>query len=203
MLPSIPRKSLKLPFHLHSIPSALTRSFFFNTGSGSSIGFGSIGNNCLNTSAVLTTRLYRTEPHLERPCVVFLRSFPALSTQFAAHAERKDAWMNRLWPLLLLVSLAPAQETRHFAFQYRFTVKNVPAGERLRVWMPAAHSDEFQEVKVVSATGDLGWRRTHESRFGNEMYYAETGKEWRGGVDICILCIEHITRAPPRGGAGA
>jgi transglutaminase-like putative cysteine protease len=95
--------------------------------------------------------------------------------------------MNRLWPLLLLVSLAPAQETRHFAFQYRFTVKNVPAGQRLRVWIPAAHSDEFQEVKVVSATGDLGWRRTHESRFGNEMYYAETGKAWRTDFSFEIV----------------
>jgi transglutaminase-like putative cysteine protease len=95
--------------------------------------------------------------------------------------------MNRLWPLLLLVSLASAQETRHFAFQYRFTVKNVPAGERLRVWIPAAHSDEFQEVKVVSASGDLGWRRTHESRFGNEMYYAETGKAWRADFSFEIV----------------
>jgi transglutaminase-like putative cysteine protease len=95
--------------------------------------------------------------------------------------------MNRLWPLLLLVSLAPTQETRHFAFQYRFTVKNVPAGERLRVWIPAAHSDEFQEVKVVSATGDLGWRRTHESRFGNEMYYAQTGKAWRTDFSFEIV----------------
>ena len=74
------------------------------------------------------------------------------------------------------VSFAPAQETRHFAFQYGFTVKDVPAGERVRVWIPAAHSDEFQEVKVISGSGDLGFRKTHESRFGNEMYYAETSK---------------------------
>ena len=35
------------------------------------------------------------------------------------------------------VLVAPAQETRHFAFQYSFTVKDVPAGERVRVWIPA------------------------------------------------------------------
>jgi len=101
--------------------------------------------------------------------------------------------MNRLWPLLLLVSLAPAQGTRHFAFQYRFTVKNVPAGERLRVWIPAAHSDEFQEVKVVSATGDLGWRRTHESRFGNEMYYADTSKAKQADLhfDVVYDVVRH------------
>ena len=88
--------------------------------------------------------------------------------------------LRKLWPLLLLVSisfsLASAQETRHFTFHYGFTVKNVPPGEKLRVWIPAAHSDQFQEVKVVSANGDLPLKPTHESRFGNEMYYAETSK---------------------------
>ncbi len=86
--------------------------------------------------------------------------------------------LRKLWlPLLLAtVSLASAQESRHFTFHYGFTVKNVPAGEKVRIWIPAAHSDEFQEVKVISASGDLGLKKTHESRFGNEMYYAEVSK---------------------------
>jgi transglutaminase-like putative cysteine protease len=78
--------------------------------------------------------------------------------------------------LLTTVSLASAQNTRHFTFHYGFTVKHVPAGERVRVWFPAAHSDEFQEVKVISANGDLKLKKTRESRFGNEMYYAESSK---------------------------
>ena len=86
--------------------------------------------------------------------------------------------LRKLWlPLLLAtVSLASAQETRHFTFHYGFTVKNVAAGERVRVWIPAAHSDDFQEVKVISANGDLKLKKTRESRFGNEMYYAESSK---------------------------
>ena len=78
--------------------------------------------------------------------------------------------------LLLLMVSAAAQEARHFTFHYAFTVKNVPGGERLRVWFPMAHSDAFQEVKVLSATGDLPLKKTHESRFGNEIYYAESSK---------------------------
>ena len=86
--------------------------------------------------------------------------------------------LRKLWLSLLLatVSLASAQETRHFTFHYGFTVKDVPAGERVRVWFPAAQSDDFQEVKVLSATGDLKLKKTRESRFGNEMYYAESSK---------------------------
>ena len=78
--------------------------------------------------------------------------------------------------LLALSSLVFAQEARHFTFHYAFTVKNVPAGEKLRIWIPAAHSDNSQEVKVLSATGDLPFKKTHESRYGNEMYYAEASK---------------------------
>ena len=86
--------------------------------------------------------------------------------------------MRKLWLLLLLatVSLASAQDSRHFTFRYGFTVKNIPPGERVRVWIPAAHSDDFQEVKVISANGDLKLKKTHESRFGNQMYYAESAK---------------------------
>ncbi len=84
--------------------------------------------------------------------------------------------------LFATVCVVPAQETRHFAFQYSFTVKDVPAGERLRVWVPAPHSDEFQEVKVISGRGDLGFRKTRESRFGNEMYYAQTSEARQADV---------------------
>jgi len=80
--------------------------------------------------------------------------------------------------LLLLVPgmSALAQSTRHFTFHYAFTVKNVPSGEKLRIWIPVSHSNDFQEVKVISATGDLPLKKTRESRFGNEMYYAEASK---------------------------
>src|SRR5271154_491570 len=81
-----------------------------------------------------------------------------------------------LFLLLTFARIASAQDTRHFTFHYAFTVKNVPAGEKVRIWIPQAHSDAFQTVKVVSATGDLPLKKTHETRYGNEMYYAEASK---------------------------
>ena len=48
-----------------------------------------------------------------------------------------------------------AQESRHFTFHYAFTVKNLPEGKTVRVWIPAAQSDTWQEVKVKSVKGDL------------------------------------------------
>jgi len=83
-----------------------------------------------------------------------------------------------LLPLLLLVfsGIALAQETRHFTFHYAFTVKDIPSGEKVRIWIPQSHSDAFQTVKVVSATGDLPLKKTHESKYENEIYFAEASK---------------------------
>ncbi len=88
----------------------------------------------------------------------------------------RKPWL--LLPLLLLTvaGIAPAQETRHFTFHYAFTVKDVPSGEKVRIWIPQSHSDAFQTVRVVSATGDLPLKKTRESKNGNEMYYVETSK---------------------------
>ena len=69
-----------------------------------------------------------------------------------------------------------AQDSRHFTFHYAFTVKNLPAGKKVRIWIPAAQSDAFQEVKIVSARGDLSLKKTRESKYGNEIYYAQAAK---------------------------
>jgi transglutaminase-like putative cysteine protease len=67
-----------------------------------------------------------------------------------------------------------AQDSRHFTFHYAFTVRNLPAGKKVRIWIPAAQSDAYQEVRIISAQGDLPLKKTSESKFGNEIYFAET-----------------------------
>ena len=89
--------------------------------------------------------------------------------------------------LLVFATIAAAQETRHFTFHYGFTVKDVSAGEKVRIWIPQAHSDAFQVVKVASATGDLPLKKTHESKYGNEMYYAEASKAKRPELHFEIV----------------
>jgi transglutaminase-like putative cysteine protease len=53
-------------------------------------------------------------------------------------------------------------------------VKNLPAGKKVRIWIPAAQSDAYQEVKIVSAKSDLPLKHTRESTYGDEIYFAET-----------------------------
>ena len=105
--------------------------------------------------------------------------------------------------LILLVLLplpafaqTPAQNERHFNFHYAFTVKNVGAGERVRVWIPLAHSDDFQDAKVTSKSGDLSLKQVQEPEYGNEVLYAETSKadksEYKFSVDYDVVRKEHV-----------
>src|ERR1700730_4660284 len=78
------------------------------------------------------------------------------------------------WLLFALATTSLAQESRHFTFHYAFAVKNLPAGKRVRIWIPAAQSDAYQEVKVLSVKGDAPVNKSRESKYGNDIYYAET-----------------------------
>src|ERR1700730_8152380 len=82
--------------------------------------------------------------------------------------------------VLALHNLALAQATRNFTFHYAFTVKDVSGGQRVRIWFPAAHSDDYQQVRAISAKGELPLKKTREPRFGNEIYFAEVSKS-KGG----------------------
>ncbi len=98
----------------------------------------------------------------------------------------------------MLVSPA-AQDSRHFTFHYAFTVKNLSAGEKIKVWIPAAHSDAYQEVKIVSAKGDLPLQKTRESKYGNQIYYAETDPakpELHFDIEYDVIRHERIALGP-------
>jgi transglutaminase-like putative cysteine protease len=94
-----------------------------------------------------------------------------------------------LLPALVLLTglLASAQASRDFTFRYSFTVKNVPEGQKLRVWFPAGQSDAFQQIRAITESGDLPLKKTRESKYGNEMYYAETGKTKRSEYHFQVI----------------
>jgi transglutaminase-like putative cysteine protease len=98
---------------------------------------------------------------------------------------------------LALAAVASPQAVRRFTFHYGFTVKDVPAGERVRIWFPAARSDEYQDVRITSAKGDLTLKKNREPRFGNEIYYAESSKSKSGDLHFEVVYDvvrrEHLT----------
>jgi transglutaminase-like putative cysteine protease len=116
-------------------------------------------------------------------------------------------------PLVAQATFAQAaseKAVRHFTFHYAFTVKNVSPGERVRVWIPLAHSDAFQDVKVTAKSGDLPLKQVRQAEYGNEVLYAEAPKadkdEYKFSVDYDVVRREHVVLVdgkPARGRARA
>jgi len=97
---------------------------------------------------------------------------------------------------LLMSCCAFAQSSRHFTFHYDFTVRAVDPGKPFHVWIPLAHSSDFQTVRVVSKTGDLPLTEMRDKKSGNQMLYAETKEttknEYKFAVEFDIVRRERV-----------
>jgi transglutaminase superfamily protein len=106
-----------------------------------------------------------------------------------------------LLPFLVVLSTvtpilsAPSPRSRHFTFDYSFTVRITNPGKPLDVWFPRAHSDPFQQVRIISTKADLPLRQTSEAEYGNKMFYAHTDRadkrEYHFEVKYDVVRWEH------------
>jgi transglutaminase-like putative cysteine protease len=100
--------------------------------------------------------------------------------------------------LLLLFSLgALAQsKSRHFELDYSFSVRITDPGKPLDVWFPIAQSDPFQQVRIISKTGDLPLKETIEPEYGNKMFHAHADQadraEYHFSVKYDVVRLEHL-----------
>jgi transglutaminase-like putative cysteine protease len=102
---------------------------------------------------------------------------------------------------LLLAFVPPtlAQDSRHFTFHYTFTVKNLPAGKKVRIWFPEAHSDAYQEIRTEKLKADLPLQGLYESKYRNRILYAETSSakpELHFDVEYEVIRHERIALEP-------
>ena len=101
-----------------------------------------------------------------------------------------------LFLLFSFFAVARSEKSRHFIFDYSFTVKISDPGKPLDVWFPMAHSDRFQRVKIVSRTSDLPLKETTGPEYGNQMFYAHTDKagkaEYHFSVKYDVVRLEHL-----------
>jgi transglutaminase-like putative cysteine protease len=101
-----------------------------------------------------------------------------------------------VFAVLSMSLAAQTQKERHFIFHYGFTVKDVPAGNDVRVWFPQAHSDAYQTVTIRTKEGDLKVRQEQENEYQNVLFYADAKKSTRGeykfAVDYDVIRREHV-----------
>ena len=73
--------------------------------------------------------------------------------------------------------------SRTFRFTYAFAVKDIPIGTKVvKVWVPVAHTDENQIVRLVSVKAPGKTAMAQEKEYGNHIMYAEigNGRVWPG-----------------------
>jgi len=76
---------------------------------------------------------------------------------------------------------------RKFRFTYAFTVKDIPADTKLvRVWVPVAHSDEHQTVRLVNVKSPVQTTMSEESEYGNQVLYAEIHNPVQTTADFAL-----------------
>ena len=106
-----------------------------------------------------------------------------------------------LFLLFSLVSFGQSK-SRHFVFDYSFTVRNTDPGKPLAVWFPVPQSDEFQKITIISKSSDLPLKETRESEYGNRMFYAHTDKadkaEYHFSVKYDVVRYEHLATVAAR-----
>ena len=93
----------------------------------------------------------------------------------------------------------PSPKTRHFIFDYSFTVRVTAPGKPLDLWFPVARSDQYQQVRVLSQSGDLPLAEGREPEYGNVMLHAHADAanqpEYHFSVKYDVVRREHLMPA--------
>jgi transglutaminase-like putative cysteine protease len=77
--------------------------------------------------------------------------------------------------------------SRKFRFTYTFTVKDIPAGTKMvRVWVPVAHSDEHQSIRLVTVKAPVQTCMTEDAEYGNHILYAEINNPVQPTADFSL-----------------
>src|SRR2546425_8778202 len=110
---------------------------------------------------------------------------------------------THLFSFVLLLSLSAfAQQNRHFIFHYAFSVRGIQQGQKIEIWFPQAHSDQFQDVKIVSVTGDFPLEKTRERTYGNALFHVVALKAAKDEhkFDVEYDVVRHERIGLPRDG---
>ena len=81
---------------------------------------------------------------------------------------------------------AEMAKSREFEFTYGAAVKKLPAGAKVRVWIPVPQSNEYQQAKQVGQSLPSGPAIATETKFGNKILYFETKAPESGAFNFSV-----------------
>ncbi len=93
-----------------------------------------------------------------------------------------------LTTITFLTSVAEAEapagqaESRAFRLDYGATVRELPKGSRVRVWLPMPPSNEHQRIRVITTELPAKGKTTRDPVYGNQILYFETSAPASGSL---------------------
>jgi transglutaminase-like putative cysteine protease len=90
----------------------------------------------------------------------------------------------------------PALRERKFEFEYKATVKDIPAGaRRVELWIPVPHGDPFQKITGMVITSPSPYE-IHTSQFGNRVLHVSLSDPQQQSLTVTMrftaLRKEHV-----------
>ena len=81
----------------------------------------------------------------------------------------------------------PQRKVRRFELEYGATFAKLPAGKRVRLWLPVPPSNDYQKVREVSRVVPGNAKEMVEHKYGNRMLYCETQAPPSGEVTVKMV----------------
>lgn len=75
-------------------------------------------------------------------------------------------------------------DSRAFRLDYGATVREIPNGAKVRVWLPVPQSNEHQKIKLVYTDLPARGKTTVEPKYGNRILYFETNGPASGNLSF-------------------
>lgn len=77
-------------------------------------------------------------------------------------------------------------KSREFDFTYGTSIREIPVGAKVCVWIPVPQSNQYQSIKRVKETLPFKTVITTEPKYGNKMLYFETRATASGAVEFSV-----------------
>ena len=90
--------------------------------------------------------------------------------------------------------------SRSFNFHYGATIKELPAGAKVRVWFPVAESNAQQEVRIQKTDSPSSMQFNRDEKYSNQIGYFETASEDSGSVNFQLKYDVERQEASVEGG---
>ena len=84
------------------------------------------------------------------------------------------AFLFAAWNASFTCAQPAESKSRSFSFRYGATIKEVPAGAKVQVWIPIAETNNDQTVELVEKSSPTPWKFHRDTTYQNRLAFFQT-----------------------------